>query len=87
MNEFGALMEAAQNGDKVAYAGLLCEIVPLLQRRVRSKAPFLQSADREDVVQDVLLSLHATCTSRVSRRERSRPTNCSLRAWNDAAIG
>jgi RNA polymerase sigma factor (sigma-70 family) len=68
MNEFGARMEAAQNGDKVAYAGLLREIVPLLQRMLRRKAPFLQPADREDVVQDVLLSLHAARATYDPRR-------------------
>lgn len=68
MNEFAALMEAAQNGDKVAYASLLLGIVPLLQRMVRRKASFLQPADREDVVQDVLLSLHAARATYDPRR-------------------
>jgi RNA polymerase sigma-70 factor (ECF subfamily) len=61
-------MEAAQDGDKVAYAGLLHEIVPLLQRMAQGKAPFMQPADREDVVQDVLLSLHAARATYDPRR-------------------
>jgi RNA polymerase sigma-70 factor (ECF subfamily) len=66
--QLAALMEAAQDGDKVAYAGLLHEIVPVLQRMVRGKAPFMQPADREDVVQDVLLSLHAARATYDPRR-------------------
>jgi len=53
------LMQAAQDGDRVAYAGLLRELVPLLQRLVRGRLHFLQPTDREDLVQDILLSLHA----------------------------
>jgi RNA polymerase sigma factor (sigma-70 family) len=54
-----ALMQAAQEGDRVAYAGLLHELVPMLQRLMRRRLGFLQPTDREDLVQDVLLSLHA----------------------------
>jgi len=41
-----ALMQAAQDGDCVAYAGLLRELVPLLQRLVRRRLGFLQPTDR-----------------------------------------
>jgi RNA polymerase sigma-70 factor (ECF subfamily) len=54
-----ALMQAAQDGDRVAYADLLRELVPVLQRLVRGRLSFLQPTDREDLVQDILLSLHA----------------------------
>jgi RNA polymerase sigma factor (sigma-70 family) len=53
------LMQAAQDGDRVAYAGLLQDLVPLLQRLVRRRLGFVQPSDREDLVQDILLSIHA----------------------------
>jgi RNA polymerase sigma-70 factor (ECF subfamily) len=54
-----ALMCAAQNGDSAAYSALLHAILPLLQRLVRSRLRFLTAADREDLVQEILLSVHA----------------------------
>jgi RNA polymerase sigma factor (sigma-70 family) len=62
------LMQAAQDGDRVAYAGLLRELVPRLQRLVRGRLYFLQPADREDLVQDILLSLHAARATYDPRR-------------------
>jgi RNA polymerase sigma factor (sigma-70 family) len=53
------LMRAAQDGDRATYAALLREVLPILQRLVHSRLRFLQAADREDIVQDVLLSVHA----------------------------
>ena len=53
---WGALMAAAQAGDRAAYARLLQQIVPFVraQARRRHAAP-----DRvEDVVQEVLLTVH-----------------------------
>jgi RNA polymerase sigma-70 factor (ECF subfamily) len=52
-------MRAAQTGDQRAYAELLAGITPWLRRYIRNQRPFLQAADVEDLVQDVLLSLHA----------------------------
>lgn len=51
------LMTAAQRGDRVAYARLLGEISP----RIRAIAgrTFRDRRDVDDVVQDVLLTLHA----------------------------
>jgi RNA polymerase sigma factor (sigma-70 family) len=63
-----ALMEAAQDGDRAAYADLLHELVPLLQRLVRGRLHFLQPTDREDLVQDILLSLHAARATYDPRR-------------------
>jgi RNA polymerase sigma factor (sigma-70 family) len=63
-----ALMLAAQDGDRVAYAGLLRELVPLLQRLVRRRLGFLQPTDREDLMQDILLSLHAARATYNPRR-------------------
>jgi RNA polymerase sigma factor (sigma-70 family) len=55
-----ALMRAAQAGDKSAYTALLCALVPLVKVTVRQRFGFLQPQDIDDLVQDVLLSLHAT---------------------------
>jgi DNA-directed RNA polymerase specialized sigma24 family protein len=52
------LMRAAQAGDQRAYAKLLQELAPLLRRAIRSQRGFLQPSDIEDLVQDILLSLH-----------------------------
>src|SRR5258707_4605028 len=57
--EFGALMERAQDGDRIAYASLLKEVAPIVKRVLQSRMGFLSPADREDIVQDILLSLHA----------------------------
>ena len=53
------LMRSAQDGDHSAYVQLLEEVTPLLRRTVRRHRHFLQPADVEDLVQDILLSLHA----------------------------
>jgi RNA polymerase sigma factor (sigma-70 family) len=53
------LMRVAQDGDKLAYATLLKEVLPLLRRWIQNRLRFLQAADVEDIVQDTLLSLHA----------------------------
>lgn len=52
-------MGAAQNGDGASYDALLRAIVPVVRGAVRRKRGFLQASDVEDLVQDVLLSLHA----------------------------
>lgn len=57
--DLGALMSAAQDGDKAAYSSLLRHLTPLLRNTVRQKRPFLQPQDIEDLIQDILLSLHA----------------------------
>ena len=53
-------MRSAQAGDKGAYTVLLCALVPLVKGTVRQRFGFLQPQDIDDLVQDVLLSLHAT---------------------------
>jgi RNA polymerase sigma-70 factor (ECF subfamily) len=55
---FGALMRAAQGGDSAAYRKLLVEITPVVRRAVRYQLRFAQPSDVEDVVQDILISLH-----------------------------
>ena len=52
------LMRAAQNGDRRAYHALLQEVALRMRRLISARAPWLGQADIEDIVQDVLLSLH-----------------------------
>ncbi len=46
----------AQKGDTVAYRSLLSDLIPVIRRTVIKSLPNPQNAD--DVVQDVLLSVH-----------------------------
>jgi RNA polymerase sigma-70 factor (ECF subfamily) len=62
-------MRSAQSGDRAAYARLVRRIMPLLQRVLRTRRGFLQAADRDDLVQDVLLSMHQAIASYDSQRE------------------
>ena len=55
-----ALMRTAQAGDRDAYSALLFALLPLLREAVRHRFPFLQPHDIDDLVQDILLSLHAS---------------------------
>lgn len=50
------LMERAQGGDKAAYEELLSDLLPLLRQFVRRR--WRNPSDVEDVVQDILLSIH-----------------------------
>lgn len=52
-----ALMRAAQDGDRTAYSRLLSELLPVLRAVVGRK--WRERQDVEDIVQDILLSLHA----------------------------
>jgi len=62
------LMQAAQAGDTQAYVQLLEQIAPRLRQIVRGQRRFLKSEDIEDIVQDVLLSLHAVRATYDPRR-------------------
>ena len=53
------LMRAAQTGDSESYERLLTTIAPVLRRVIQRHRGFLGAGDVEDLVQDVLLSLHA----------------------------
>jgi RNA polymerase sigma factor (sigma-70 family) len=55
---FATLMRLVQAGDQHAYARLLTELVPMLQRFIRRQRAFLKPQDVEDLVQEILLSLH-----------------------------
>jgi RNA polymerase sigma factor (sigma-70 family) len=52
-------MQAAQGGDAAAYARLLEAAVPIVRRVVARRGGFENAADEEDVLQEVLVSLHA----------------------------
>ena len=52
-------MARAQQGDSNAYVTLLRAITPRVRQLVRAKRGFLGESDVEDVVQEVLLSIHA----------------------------
>ena len=54
-----ALMRSAQGGDAEAYAALMQELAVRVRQIVRYRRAFLERADVEDLVQDVLLSVHA----------------------------
>ncbi|HEY5568476.1 MAG TPA: sigma-70 family RNA polymerase sigma factor [Gammaproteobacteria bacterium] len=53
------LMRAAQQGDAAAYLNLLRRITPRIRAVVLRQRGFAGVAEAEDLVQDVLLSLHA----------------------------
>ncbi len=65
---FEALMQAVQNGDAQAYVQLLKKITPRLQQMVRSQRRFLDAADIDDIVQEILVSLHAVRATYDPRR-------------------
>jgi len=53
-----SLMRSAQDGDGSAYTVLLGEAAALVRRAIRRRLGALHSQDIEDLVQDVLMSLH-----------------------------
>jgi len=53
------LMARAQQGDEDAYVTLLKAVVPRIRRLISSQRGFLPTADVDDLVQEVLLSLHS----------------------------
>lgn len=63
-----ALMHAAQDGDASAYASLLQIVTPGLRRFVQSRRRFLQGSDIEDLVQEILLSVHSVRSTYDHRR-------------------
>jgi RNA polymerase sigma-70 factor (ECF subfamily) len=54
-----SLMRSAQDGDADAYSALMQELAVRVRQIVRHRRAFLERADVEDLVQDVLLSVHA----------------------------
>ena len=57
------LMCAAQGGDQAAYSDLLRAIIPLVRSYAVRRCSFFGHADIDDLVQDVLLSVHAVRTT------------------------
>jgi RNA polymerase sigma factor (sigma-70 family) len=53
------LMRSAQDGDPSAYVALLGAAAVLARQMVRRRLPVLRPQDVEDLVQDILLSMHA----------------------------
>lgn len=56
---FSALMRAAQNGDTHAYQELLRELAAFLRNVIGKRNRALNKEDVEDIVQEILLSVHA----------------------------
>jgi len=57
--QLSQLMRAAQQSDAVAYTQLLEAIAPRVRRVVAARRHFAGEQEVEDLVQDVLLSVHA----------------------------
>jgi len=55
---WGDLLRAANRGDAAAYARFLAALAPVLRGIVRARAGGIDSGLREDVVQEVLLTIH-----------------------------
>lgn len=53
------LMQAAQIGDARAYRCLLIDITPRLRRIIQSQRRFMRPDEIEDILQDVLISMHS----------------------------
>ncbi len=55
-DHYSALMARAQKGERAAYRVLLSEIQPIIRLYVQSKV--FRADQRDDVTQDILLSIH-----------------------------
>jgi RNA polymerase sigma factor (sigma-70 family) len=62
------LMQAAQQGDAVAYRELLRTITPRIRRTLSRRRASARPEDIEDLIQDVLLSVHAVRATYDPRR-------------------
>jgi RNA polymerase sigma factor (sigma-70 family) len=60
---FAALMRRAQSGSEGAYAQLLQELPPVIGRMIRRQVAGATPSDREDLLQEVLMSIHAARAS------------------------
>lgn len=74
--ELAELMRATQAGDSQAYASLLHAISPVIRQIVQRQRGFAGAEDCEDVVQEVLLSVHQVRAS----YDPDRPFMAWLRA-------
>ena len=57
-DDWAQLLRAANRGDTAAYAVFLASIAPVLRGIVRARAGSIDAAMREDIVQEVLLTIH-----------------------------
>lgn len=57
-NEVSALMRASLAGDRVATRDFFRAIVPMLEYMTASMVPAFTAETREDIVQDILTSIH-----------------------------
>ena len=57
--EWAALLRAANRGDARAYAAFLRDVAPVLRGIIRARGRALPPDQHEDVVQEVLLAIHA----------------------------
>lgn len=62
------LMQAAQIGDARAYGCLLSDITPRLRRIIQSRRRFMRPDEIEDILQDVLISMHSVRATYDSQR-------------------
>jgi RNA polymerase sigma factor (sigma-70 family) len=67
-DDLAGLMEITQAGDTEAYTRLLQEVTVRLRRIVRRYRSFMADEDIEDLVQDILLSLHSVRATYDPRR-------------------
>jgi RNA polymerase sigma-70 factor (ECF subfamily) len=56
---FAASMQRAQCGSEGAYSRLLQELPPVIGRMIRRQMPGASPSDQEDLLQEVLISIHA----------------------------
>ena len=57
-DDWAHLLRAANRGDTAAYAAFLAALAPVLRGIVRARAGGIDAALREDIVQEVLLTVH-----------------------------
>lgn len=57
-HELAGLMRAAQGGDLAAYSDLLRAIIPVVRGYISRRCSFLARPDVDDLIQEVLLSVH-----------------------------
>ena len=71
-SDLGLLMQRAQGGESGRIPQFATQILPILRNAVKRKIYASQHADVEDVVQDVLVSVHVVRATTI-RRDRSCP--------------
>ena len=57
--ELRLLMQQAQAGDQASYSRLLQQLLPIIGRMSRRQLPSATPSDHDDILQEVLVSVHA----------------------------